>query len=99
MRYAAVFTVCDAVVIVYMGGLKGAGDTRFIMLVMGTASIASIVIPMLVLSWLGITNIHWPWLFLLVYVVVLAVIFTARFIRGPWRRIDLIGRGDRSEMG
>ncbi|WFS62263.1 MATE family efflux transporter [Pseudodesulfovibrio thermohalotolerans] len=99
MRYAAVFTVCDAVVIVYMGGLKGAGDTRFIMLVMGTASIASIVIPMLVLSWLGITNIHWPWLFLLIYVIVLAVIFTARFIRGPWRRIDLIGRGDGPEMG
>ncbi|MEZ7198454.1 MATE family efflux transporter [Pseudodesulfovibrio karagichevae] len=98
MRYCAVFTLLDAVAIVYMGGLKGAGDTRFIMGVMGTASIACIVLPLLVLNELGMTSIHGPWIFLLVYVMILTATFSYRFTKGPWRRIDLIGR-EKSEMG
>ncbi|XXJ21636.1 MATE family efflux transporter [Desulfovibrio caledoniensis] len=98
MRYCAVFTLLDAVAIVYMGGLKGAGDTRFIMAVMGTSSIVCIVIPLLVLNGLGINSIHGPWIFLLVYVLILATTFAFRFVKGPWRRIDLIGR-NKPEMG
>ena len=97
MRYAAAFTLIDAVAIVYMGGLKGAGDTRFIMAVMGTSSILCIVAPLLVMNLLGMTDINGPWIFLLLYVVVLASTFMLRFRRGPWRRIDLIGRSDKPE--
>ncbi|WP_207263680.1 MATE family efflux transporter [Desulfovibrio sp. Huiquan2017] len=92
MRYSAVFTLLDAVAIIYMGGLKGAGDTRFIMFVMGTSSIVCLVIPLMIINWLGIVSIHGPWLFLLVYVVILAATFAFRFTKGPWRRIDLLGR-------
>jgi len=98
MRYCAVFTLLDAVAIIFMGGLKGAGDTRFIMTVMGLSSIVCIVIPLLVLNKLNVTSIHGPWIFLLLYVTILASTFTLRFIKGPWRRIDLIGR-DKPEMG
>ncbi|HKI81811.1 MAG TPA: MATE family efflux transporter, partial [Pseudodesulfovibrio sp.] len=98
MRYCAVFTLLDAVAIIFMGGLKGAGDTRFIMAVMGLSSIVCIVIPLLVLNKLNVTSIHGPWIFLLLYVTILASTFTLRFIKGPWRRIDLIGR-DKPEMG
>ncbi|EGB15466.1 MATE efflux family protein [Pseudodesulfovibrio mercurii] len=98
MRYCAVFTLLDALAIVYMGGLKGAGDTRFIMFVMGTGSIVCLVIPLLVLNGLGITSIHGPWMFLLLYVVILASTFMTRFRKGPWRRIDLIGR-EKPERG
>ncbi|WP_319582745.1 MATE family efflux transporter [uncultured Pseudodesulfovibrio sp.] len=92
MRYCALFTLLDAVAIVYMGGLKGAGDTRFIMAVMGVSSIVCIVIPLLILNGLGVNSIHGPWIFLLVYVLILASTFSLRFTKGPWRRIDLIGR-------
>jgi MATE family multidrug resistance protein len=92
MRYCAVFTFLDAVAIIYMGGLKGAGDTRFIMTVMGSSSIVCVVLPLLALNALGMNSIHGPWIFLLVYVLILASAFTYRFNKGPWRRIDLIGR-------
>jgi MATE family multidrug resistance protein len=98
MRYCAFFTLLDAVAIVYMGGLKGAGDSRFIMVVMGASSIVCIVVPLLVLNGLGVNSIHGPWIFLLVYVLILASTFSFRFVRGPWRRIDIIGR-NKPEMG
>jgi MATE family multidrug resistance protein len=98
MRYCALFTLLDAVAIVYMGGLKGAGDSRFIMVVMGASSIVCIVVPLLVLNGLGVNSIHGPWIFLLVYVLILASTFSFRFVRGPWRRIDIIGR-NKPEMG
>jgi MATE family multidrug resistance protein len=91
LRYVAVFTVMDAVAIVYMGGLKGAGDTRFIMLTMGLTSMTCIVIPLSVLSWQGVDSIHGPWICLVSYVTVLATVFTIRFIKGPWRSLRILG--------
>ncbi|MDD3311180.1 MATE family efflux transporter [Pseudodesulfovibrio sp.] len=90
MRYIAAFTLLDAVAITYMGGLKGAGDTRFIMLTMAVGSMGCVVIPLTLLTRLGVTSLHAPWACLLSYVIFLAVSFMVRFRRGPWRSIRLI---------
>lgn len=90
LRYVAVFTVIDAVAIVYMGGLKGAGDTRFIMLTMVVAALGCMVVPLSIMSWRGLDSIHGPWICLLSYVAVLALSFLLRFLKGPWRSIQLI---------
>ncbi|MBC16831.1 MAG: MATE family efflux transporter [Desulfovibrio sp.] len=85
LRYVAAFTLVDAVAIVYVGALKGAGDTRFIMTVMGSASFGCLVIPLSLLSYFGSTSVHGPWICLVLYVTVLAVVFRARFNKGVWR--------------
>ncbi|WP_264981156.1 MATE family efflux transporter [Pseudodesulfovibrio portus] len=90
MRYAAAFTLLDAVAIIYVGGLKGAGDTRFIMVVIGVASAVCMIGPILALYMLGARNIHGPWICLLAYVVFLATAFIVRFKKGPWQRIEVI---------
>ena len=90
LRYVALFTVIDALAIVYMGGLKGAGDTRFIMLTMGVTSMACVVIPLSIMSWHGVDSIHGPWLCLLAYVTVLATTFMVRFLKGPWRSLRIL---------
>ena len=90
MRYAAAFTLLDAVVIVYVGGLKGAGDTRFTMVIIGVASMVCMIIPILVLNKFGIRNIHGPWICLLAYVAFLAAAFIIRFNKGPWQKIEVI---------
>jgi len=93
LRYAAAFTLIDAVTIIYVGGLKGAGDTRYIMLSMGAASLGCMVLPILLLNMAGsIIGIHGPWLCLLLYVTFLASMFMYRFRKGPWRNIELIER-------
>lgn len=94
MHYAAAFTLIDAVVIIYAGGLKGAGDTKYIMGAMGSAALLCMVGPLIAIYSMGIRNIHAPWLCLLTYVVVLAVLFMHRFRKGPWRRIEVIDHSD-----
>lgn len=91
LRYVAGFTLVDAVAITYMGGLKGAGDTRFIMLTMAAASVCCMVVPLTVLRELGIMGIHAPWLCLVAYAATLGAAFMTRFRKGPWRSVRLIG--------
>ncbi len=90
---AAVFQLVDAVGIVYVGALRGAGDTRWPMavtivlswgVVMGGGAAAVLLLPQL--SSLG------PWLAASLYVVVLGAVMAWRFESGAWRKIDLLGR-------
>lgn len=91
MHYVAAFTLIDGVAIIYMGGLKGAGDTRFVMMTMSCISLLCIVSPILVLNSMGLLGVHGPWFCLLTYVSALAIIFMTRFRKGPWRSINVIG--------
>ncbi|MDC0336329.1 MATE family efflux transporter [Pseudodesulfovibrio sp.] len=90
LRYAAAFTLIDAVAIVYVGGLKGAGDTRFTMWCLGIVSLTCMVLPISLLSSFDVMDVHGPWVCLLVYVSVLATTFMYRFRKGPWRSIQVI---------
>ena len=44
MRYAAAFTLIDAVFIIYAGALKGAGDTRYTMIAISIASVFCMIL-------------------------------------------------------
>lgn len=90
MRYVAAFTLIDAVLNAYMGGLKGAGDTRFIMWTMGTLAATVMVIPMLLMYHYTDFGIHGPWICLVGYVVVMSVIFMTRFRGGAWQKHRII---------
>ncbi|HUT59283.1 MAG TPA: MATE family efflux transporter [Phycisphaerae bacterium] len=93
MICAAVFQLFDAVGIVYIGALRGAGDTRWPML------------AVLLLSWSVIVGGGYamvrglpqlgsigPWLTASLYVVILGVLMAWRFETGRWQRIDLLHR-------
>lgn len=90
---AALFQLFDAIGIVYVGALRGAGDTRFTM-----------VVTML-LSWTvvvggGLTMVHWlpglkslgPWIAGAAYVIILGLVLAWRFEGGAWERIELLDR-------
>jgi MATE family multidrug resistance protein len=94
MICAAVFQLFDALGIVYVGALRGAGDTRWPMaftavaswtLIVGGGLLAIRVAPRL--ESLG------PWLAAGAYVVVLGVALAWRFESGAWRRIAPVGAG------
>lgn len=96
MRYAAAFTLIDAVAIIYVGGLKGAGDTKYIMASIGLIAIFVMVVPIIVLYQMDIRSIHGPWICLLLYVICLAAAFMIRFKKGPWKNIEMISRKTRA---
>lgn len=89
MVMMAIWGLFDSVNIVISGALKGAGDTRFVMLYM------------LALGWFVWLPGEWiifsrhggifaAWIWLTVYVLILAVGFAWRWRSGRWKRFDLI---------
>ncbi|HUU60324.1 MAG TPA: MATE family efflux transporter, partial [Phycisphaerae bacterium] len=93
MICAALFQVFDAMAIVYVGALRGAGDTRWPMVVTfllswaviaGGGGLAVCIAPEL--TSLG------PWIAASAYVIVLGIILARRFESGAWEKIDLLGK-------
>jgi len=90
---AAAFQAFDAVAIVFRGALRGAGDTLWPMVV-------SVVLSWSIIVGGGIAAIVFlpqlksigPWIAGGAFVIVLSLVLTWRFERGPWRKIDLLGR-------
>ena len=90
LRFVALYTVLDSVCIVYSGGLKGAGDTRFVMTSMGLLSAFLLLLPV----YLGIEVLGWGlyqvWAMISVYVLGLSLTFWLRFRSGKWMSMKVI---------
>jgi MATE family multidrug resistance protein len=78
----------DAANVIAGGSLKGAGDTRFVMLP-GIAAGFGLWVPMVIAVALFRPSIINLWLTLPLYVFVLAAVFVTRWTRGKWRSIRL----------
>jgi len=92
MVCAAVFQVFDAVGVVFSGALRGAGDTRWPMVITACLSIVvlvgggtAMVLFLPELESLG------PYIAATAYVIVLGLVMAWRFESGAWRRINLLG--------
>lgn len=89
MKLLAFFILFDAVGIIFADALRGAGDTRFQMIV-GSALAWLLFVPgvwYLVHSSAGLPAV-WGWA--VFYVVALALVFGLRFNAGRWRKIDIL---------
>ncbi len=89
LQIVAAYNVLDATYIIFVSSLKGAGDTRFVMLV-------SLVMGALLamLSWLTIDvwnlSIYGCWMAVTVWVCAMGIIFLLRFLGGKWRGMRVI---------
>ena len=98
MICAAVFQLSDAVGIVYVGALRGSGDTKWPMLV-------TVVLSWSILVGGGIATVLLlpqleslgPWIAASVYVIFMGAAMAWRFESGAWRKIDLLRRGGTRE--
>lgn len=94
LRFIALYCVFDAVQIVLVGALRGAGDTLF---ALGATSLTAIVFVTLgrvserAFSWQqrGIALWGWWWI-LTLWLFVLAVIYLLRFLSGRWKAMRVI---------
>lgn len=89
LRFVAVYCLFDAAWIIFTGAIKGAGDTRFILVT------TLVVSPLPVLAgWLGITcfgwGLLWCWIVLTAWISSLGLVYTCRFLQGRWRSMRVI---------
>ena len=88
--FVALYSLVDGAAIVYSAALKGAGDTRFSLCLTAILVWSLMVLPV----YLGITylggGVKMAFVFVMVYVIVLACGFCLRYRGGKWKKMRVI---------
>jgi len=89
LRFVAAYCMFDAMNVIFVGAIKGAGDTRFVLV----TTIILAPLPFL-LSWLGMRyanlGLMWCWTMVTAWVCLLGLIYCVRFLQGRWREMRVI---------
>ena len=89
LRFVAAYCLLDALLVTFVSTLKGAGDTRFILVVSAIMS----PLPVLV-GGLGMYFLNWGllacWTVITVWIWSLAGIYLLRFLSGHWKEMRVI---------
>lgn len=90
LQIVAAYLFFDALYMVFSGALRGAGDTRFMMLAIAVVSPFCLVLPV----YIGVEYLHisvgTAWLWVLCFVTTLFVLSALRFRRGAWKKMLVI---------
>ena len=85
LYFIACYCVFDAFQMVFVGALKGAGDTRFVLGGHLFAGIATLIGGIAFSTWEGMGGLYYWWSVITVWIILLAVIFTLRYLQGGWQ--------------
>ena len=86
------YTIFDSVTIVYASALRGAGDTRFTMVVFLISSILVLAGPSFVAVRFFGRGILTVWTFATTYCVFVSAVLFLRYRQGKWRHMRIIER-------
>lgn len=95
LAFVAFYSLFDTGNIIFAGTLKGAGDTRFVMML----SVGLIWLVMVLPCWLAVRyrlgpddGLYVAWGFATLYVCLCSLAFLGRFLQGRWARMRVIER-------
>jgi multidrug resistance protein, MATE family len=89
LRFVAAYCIFDAMQIIFVGALKGAGDTIFIMVTAACVSATSLALGLAGERWFGWEVIGW-WGVLTGWIFALGAIYLLRFLQGKWKTMRVI---------
>jgi MATE family multidrug resistance protein len=91
LRFVAAYCVLDMMQIVFSSAIKGAGDTRFVLL----TTILVSPVPVIV-GWFGLHRWGWGlgmfWGVITAWISLMALIYFVRFHLGAWRKMTVLER-------
>lgn len=97
LRFVAIYSFFDAMAIVFGSAIRGAGDTRFSMMVAFLAAWLMLVLPTFLWWKYRGPDLFVSWTWCAIYVIALGFIYMARFQSGAWRGMNVIHRGEPAE--
>jgi len=90
LRFVAVYSVFDGMNIIFASGIKGAGDTRFVMVMMFIFSIFGLTIPTYIALIVLKLSLYVAWMIITIYIIILSFAFLFRFLGGKWKKMLVI---------
>jgi len=92
LRFVALYCLFDVLTIVFAAALRGAGDTRFVMVMIFCLSMGVLVVPSFAaIHWFG-ASIYLCWSVATAYVISLGLAFYLRYRSGVWTTMRVIER-------
>lgn len=83
LRVIAIYCVLDGIQIVFVGAIKGAGDTWFVLLATFFVSGGSVAVGFILQEYLGASLMLW-WYVIAGWVAAMALAFWLRYVQGGW---------------
>lgn len=90
LRFVAVYSVFDALTVVFSSALRGAGDTVFPMIVVLLSGWIVMVTPAFLLLHSSFGSINLLWTTCAAHITVSGTIMLMRFLNGHWKQIRLV---------
>ncbi|MDP6779669.1 MAG: MATE family efflux transporter [Candidatus Latescibacteria bacterium] len=90
LKFVAVYCAFDGLYIVFSAGVKGAGDTRFVMLTATALSWLTMVLPTYIACGIYGKGLFVAYLFITTYITLAGIIFYLRFRGGKWKSMRVI---------
>lgn len=93
LRYVAVYTILEGVALSFVGALKGAGDSAYVVKAVAGATAGVMVAPLVVTQlWLGL-GLDAAWAVATCFIATLALAYWLRYRSGRWRRMSVMEKG------
>ena len=90
LRFVAIYCLFDTMNIIFCSAIKGAGDTRYVMITTVILSVLVLILPVyLAIEVIG-SGLMVAWVFATVYIISLGVTFYVRFRGGKWKSMRVI---------
>ena len=90
LRFVAVYSLFDAMNIIFCSAIKGAGDTRYVMFVSVLLSVFVLILPVYLVVEVFDFGLMFAWVLATAYVILLGVVFYIRFLGGKWKDMRVI---------
>ena len=91
LQIIAVYCVLDGFQIVFVGAIKGAGDTWFVLIATAVLAFGVVAAGLLFETLVGSSLLLW-WYVIAVWVGAMALAFGGRFLQGKWKTMQVIER-------
>jgi MATE family multidrug resistance protein len=90
LRFVAFYCIFDTMNIIFASALKGAGDTRWVMITAVILSWLILIAPTYLSSVVYKWGFYFTWCFVTLYIMMLGIAFLMRFLGGKWESMRVI---------